>query len=297
MKFRAMKISERVFVVVNSFIMVFVMFICLFPYWFSVVGSFNDGIDYMRTGVIFWPRVFTLENYQIVFQDPQLIQSLRITVLRTIVGTVLHIFITSMFAYAYSRRQLIFRKFYVWVGLITMYFGGGMIPYYILLKNLGLLNNFLVYVIPTLFSFWNVIIFQAFFREIPESMIESAKIDGAGDFFIFIRLILPVSLPCLAAISLFTAVGHWNAFMDSQMFTTSADLMTLQVYLSKLILSANAAAQLQGMATALASERRGINVRTIQMAAMVVTSLPILFLYPFLQRYFVKGLTIGSIKG
>jgi putative aldouronate transport system permease protein len=147
-----------------------------------------------------------------------------------------------------------------------------------------------------MFSFWNVIIFQSFFREIPESMIESAKIDGAREFHIFVRLILPVSLPVLAAISLFTAVGHWNAFMDSQLFTTSASLMTLQVYLSKLILSANAAANLQGQATEMAA-RRITNVRTIQMAAMVTTSLPILFLYPFLQQYFVKGLTIGSIKG
>ena len=291
-----LKLGDFIFKIVNTFVMLLVIFVCLFPYWFSLVGSFNDGVDYMRSGVIFWPRVFSLNNYRVVFADKQLIQSFRITVMRTIAGTICHIFVTSMFAYAYSRKYLMFRRFYVWVGLITMYFGGGMIPYYILLRNLNLLNNFLVYIIPTMFSFWNVIIFQSFFREIPESMIESAKIDGATEFLIFLRLILPVSLPVLAAISLFTAVGHWNAFMDSQLYTTSADLMTLQVYLSKLILSANVVANLQGQATAEVS-RRATNVRTIQMAVMVTTSLPILFLYPFLQQYFVKGLTIGSIKG
>ena len=291
-----LKLGERIFTVVNTFVMLLVIFACLFPYWFSLVGSLNDGVDYMRSGVIFWPRVFSLNNYRVVFTDKQLIQSFKITVMRTIIGTVCHIFVTSMFAYAYSRRYLMFRKFYAWVGLITMYFGGGMIPYYLLLRNLNLLNNFLVYIIPTLFSFWNVIIFQSFFREIPDSMIESAKIDGANEFFIFLRLVLPVSLPVLAAIALFTAVGHWNAFMDSQLYTTSVDLMTLQVYLSKMILSANVVANLQGQATAEVA-RRATNIRTIQMAVMVTTSLPILFLYPFLQQYFVKGLTIGSIKG
>ena len=290
------KIGERIFNVVNIFIMLLVIFVCLFPYWFSVVGSFNDGYDYMRSGVIFWPRSFSLDNYKVVFADTQLIQAFKVTVMRTVIGTFCHIFITSMFSYAYSRKYLMFRKFYVWVGLITMYFGGGMIPYYLLLKNLHLLNNFLVYIVPTVFSFWNVIIFQSFFREIPESMIESAKIDGANEFFIFVRLILPVSLPVLAAISLFTAVGHWNSFMDAQLYTTSADLMTLQMYLSKMILSANVVANLQGQATEMVA-RRATNIRTIQMAVMVTTSLPILFLYPFLQQYFVKGLTIGSIKG
>jgi putative aldouronate transport system permease protein len=295
-KMKGMRLGDRVFTIVNTFIMLLVIFVCLFPYWFSVVGSLNEGHDYMRSGVIFWPRKLTLDNYFVVFRDTQLTMAFQVTVLRTIIGTFCHIFVTSMFAYAYSRRYLMFRKFYVWMGLITMYFSGGMIPYYLLLRNLGLLNNFLVYIIPTAFSFWNVIIFQSFFREIPDSMIESAKIDGANEFFIFLRLILPVSLPVLAAISLFTAVGHWNAFMDSQLFTTSANLMTLQVYLSKLILSANATANLQGQATEMVA-RKATNVRTIQMSAMVTTSLPILFLYPFLQQYFVKGLTIGSIKG
>lgn len=289
-------IKDRIFNVFNVILMIIVIFATLYPFLYSLVGSFNVGDDYMKGGVYIWPRQFTLDNYKVVFSDKSIVTALGITVFRTLLGTVTSVIFTSIFAYGFSRKSLMGKKYYAIICLITMYFSGGLIPYYMLIKNLNLLNNFLVYIIPGLFSFFNVLVLQSFFREIPESIVESAKMDGAGEYRIFFTLITPLSKPVLATIALFNAVGHWNSFFDSMLFTTKPHLQTIQVLLMKIIRSRDGATKLAEMGVSLSQASNTTSV-TIQLATMIVATVPIILVYPFLQRYFVSGLTIGSVKG
>ncbi len=289
-------LNDRIFNTANTLLMLLVIFITLYPFWHTLVGSFNEGIDYMRGGVHFWPRKFSTENYRIVFINESIINSYMVTLLRTITGIITHLLVTSVFAYAFSRKILMGKRIYAIICLIPMFFSGGLIPTYLLYKSLGLLDNFLVYIIPGMFSFWNVLIFQAFFRGIPDSIIESAKIDGAGEYRIYVTLILPLSKPVLAAIALFVGVFHWNSFFDSMMFTSSEGLQTIQLFLMKIIRTKEAAATMLESVSS-GSEYRKTTSTTIQLATMMVTTAPIIALYPFLQKYFVKGIMIGSIKG
>jgi len=289
--------EDIIFDIFNTILMLILIFLTLYPVWFCIVGSFNEGLDYMRGGVNFWPRKFTLSNYRVVLMEPRIKDAYKITILRTIIGVITHVLFTSLFAYGFSRRNLIGKKIYGTMGIITMFFSGGLIPSYFLYKWLRLLNSFWVYVIPALFNFWNVIIFQSFFREIPESINESARIDGANEYQIYFYLILPLSKPVLAALALFTGVWHWNSYFDSMVFTTSQELSTIQLLLMKIIRSTEGAANVASRAGEMLERQRDISSTTVQMATMVITSAPIMMLYPFLQKYFVKGVMIGSIKG
>lgn len=274
-------------------------FVTIFPFWTCLVGSFNEGFDYIKGGVYFWPRVFSLDNYRVVFMDKTILGAYKVTVLRTALGVSSHLLFTSIFAYAYSRKILKGKKFFMVFGLITMYFNGGLIPRYILYKELGLLDTFWVYILPNMFGFFHVIIMQAFFRTIPDGVCESAMMDGANEYRIYWSLILPLSKPVLAAVALFSGVFHWNSYFDSMVFTTSQDLQTIQVYLMKIIRSQNFAAEMASNATAskLVSSQEKLNSETIQLATMMATTVPILVMYPLLQKYFVKGVMVGSIKG
>jgi putative aldouronate transport system permease protein len=281
-------------VVNNAFLIIFCL-LTLYPIIYVVAGSFNDGNDYMRGGIYFYPRQFSLASYMIVFRDDRLISSLIISVLRTGIGTIISVLFTAMVAYAMSRKNLIGRSHYYWFHLITLFFNGGLIPYFILLKYLNLLDSFWVYIIPTMFAVFNMIIFQGFFREIPEEIHESATMDGAGDFRIFWSLIIPLSTPVLATIGLWNGVWHWNSFFDAMLFTTSQKLMPMQLYLMKLIkesdvLTANSPFVPPQM-------KKQFSAQTVKLAAIMISTLPILLLYPFIQRFFVTGIMVGSLKG
>lgn len=297
-------IGQRVFQAVNVLIMVALIIVTLYPFWFAIVGSLDNGSDLATGPVFLWPRVFTWASYREVISDPGLLQSLFITASRTVIVTVISVLYTAMFSYAYSRHYLKGKKWYTALGLASMYFSGGLIPFFLLLDWLGLYDNYLVYILPGLFGgFWNVIIFTANFRSIPESLIESAKLDGASEFAIFWRIIVPLSKPVLAALSVFTAVGIWNDYTTTLYFTQSSSLETLQYFVLKLIQTTTAA---QAMSTnvspavaALLAKAQGsgaISSQTIELAAMVLSSLPMILMYPFAQRYFIKGILVGSIK-
>ncbi|GHU58692.1 sugar ABC transporter permease [Spirochaetia bacterium] len=287
----------EVFDIVNYTMMVFMMFIMLFPFWYAVAGSFNEGMDYLRGGIYFWPRAFTLANYRAVFLDKTIWNSFVLTAAKSIVGSLSTCLVTSLAAYAMSRPQLKMKKLYAILIAITMYFGGGLIPYFVLITNLHLYNTFWVYIIPGLFGVWNLIIFRSFFVDIPASLIESAKIDGANEYRVFFSIIIPLSKAVMAAILLFSLVGHWNSYFDSMMFTSSIKLQTIQWFLKKVITDSGAANTMTGnIARAMPVQAMKINPQTMKLAAMVVTALPILCVYPFLQKYFVKGVLIGSIK-
>ena len=251
---------------------------------------------------VIWPRAFTLDNYKVVFADKRLWNAFTITVMRTVIGTTFSIFLTAMFAYGLSKSQLIGRKIYMTLAMITMYFSGGLIPFYLLIRNLHLIDTFWVMVIPGAISVWNMIVFMTFFRELPAGLEESATIDGCNYLQTFFRIVLPVSGPILATLSLFTAVTHWNAWFDASIYINKESLFPIQTMLRRIINSSIVSDQLEqitGNSTAAASLRGSgeVTTKSLTMATMMVATLPIMCVYPFVQKYFVKGVMVGAIKG
>lgn len=276
--------------------MILFAFICVYPFWYVIIGSFSDGADYMRGGIYLWPRVWSIQNYQVTMVDSRLWIGFRVTIARTVICTITHVLFTSMVAYAMSRNDLPFRTAIYWFNMFTMFFGGGLIPFYILLKQLKLINTFWVYVIPGLYSVYNMIICANYFRSIPEEIHESALIDGASEFKIFYQLYLPLSTPVLATVALWVGVGHWNAFFDSMVYTTKRELQTLQLYLYKMIKTSEfvSTADMGGLPSSVQSN---VTATTVRYATIVISTIPILCIYPFLQRFLTKGIMLGSLKG
>lgn len=287
--------GEALFDLANNLLMLCVCFATLYPIWYILINAFNDGTDAMLGNIYWWPRMFTLENFEAVFASPGIMRAMLITVAKTLIGVVTHVFFTAMVAYALSRKGLIGGKIYILLGTVTLFFGGGLIPLYMLIRDLHLLENFMVYIIPVLFSFFDLIIFMTFFREIPEGLEEAARIDGAHDWSIFLRVVLPVSLPVLATIALFHGVYQWNDYFTGMIYFNNESLQPIQTYLFRVVAQSSSSQMMvavQGSAI-----NKTVTSQSIKLATMVVTTLPIVFVYPFLQRYFVKGMMIGSIKG
>jgi putative aldouronate transport system permease protein len=286
-------IGEVTFDTINIIIMVAICFVALYPIWYVLIHSFNNGFDSAQGGMYWWPREFTLDNYKEVFRNNDIINAFTITVLRTLVGTVTHVFFTAMVAYSFMKKELMGRKVYMTMGLITMFFSGGLIPTFIVIKTLGMFDNFMVYIFPVMFSFFDLIIFQAFFRSIPEALEESAKIDGANSFTIFIRIILPLSKAVIATIVLFNGVFNWNDYFMGIIYTNNDKLHPIQTYLYKMVV------QSESSKTSLMASSASAGTFTstsLQMATMFITTLPIVCVYPFLQKHFVKGMLLGSVK-
>ncbi len=266
--------------------------IIAYPIWNLVVSSFSDAKYLALGGVTFYPKGFTLENYKAVFRDTSIWNAFGISVAKTGLGVVTHVLFTSMVAYGMSKKYLMGRKLYVAIGIVTMFFGGGMVPTYLLFRQMGLLNQFSVYILPQLFSYFDMIILMNFFRDIPASLEESATIDGAGTWQVFGRIILPLSMPVLATIALFNGVYQWNDYMTAKMFVSNSDLHPVQMKLYEIVV--------QSQTTLMSNPSAGAvlptTTRSIQLATIVVTALPIVLVYPFLQKYFVKGITLGAVK-
>ncbi len=277
------------------FFMLTVCFLALYPVWYTLVVSFNNSSDTLRGGIYFFPRIFTTESYKTVFQDHSIIKAFGITIARTLIGTVTSVIFTSMVAYAMSKSYIMGHRIYMLIGTITMFFGGGLIPTFILYKNIGLYDNFLVYIIPSLFNFYNMIIFMAFFKEMPVALEESARLDGANDLLIFFRIILPLSMPVVATIALFNGVWHWNDYFTGVMYINKADLQPIQTFLYRIVASASASKAVVSLPAGISAQQ--VSSQSVRLATMVVTTLPIVCVYPFLQKYFVKGMLIGSVKG
>jgi putative aldouronate transport system permease protein len=260
------------------------------------VNSLNDAKDAMMGGIYWWPRKFSLENYITVFEDSAVVQAFKITIGKTVLGTIINVLFTAMVAYPLSKQRLVGRKYYMAMGTITMFFAGGLIPTFLLFKNLSLLNNFLVYIIPAAFNFFNLLIFINFFREIPAALEESAQIDGGNDFTIFRRIILPLSKPVLATIALFAGVGQWNDYFGGLMYMTNrVDLEPIQTFLYRMVAQVQSS-QVAGSISAGNVTASDTTSTSIKLAAMVITTLPICCVYPFLQKYFVKGMMVGAVK-
>jgi putative aldouronate transport system permease protein len=279
-----------------SLIGLFVIVATLYPILYMLVYSLNDPLDASKGGLFLFPRIFTLQNYGVVLSDARLLQALVITVVRTVIGTIGTVLVTAMVAYALSRDRLIFRRGYSLVAIITMYFNGGIIPFYLVLQNFGLLNSFWVYIIPQLFGVFNALLFMAFFRQMPRELEEAAKLDGANDFQIFWRIALPIAKPVVATVALFVAVSHWNDWFTSAYFVANQNLWTLPTIIIRLLSSVEAIDKMSSL-PATARVDPMATLTSIKYATLIISILPITVLYPFVQRYFVKGMMVGSIKG
>lgn len=273
-------------------VMLLICFATLYPVWYVLINSLNEGTDAMRGGIYWLPRVFSLESYTTVFKNDGLMTSFGITVAKTVLGTFIHVFFTAMVAYAVSQRELAGRKLYLIIGTITMFFSGGLIPQYLLLRDLYLLDTFWVYIIPAMFSFFDLIIFMTFFREIPYGLEEAAKMDGANDFSIFVRVIIPVSMPVVATIALFHGVYQWNDYFAGVIYVNDPNLQPIQTFLYRIV-ALSGSNQIVSTVTGVT---KTVTSQSVKLATMVVATLPIVFVYPFLQKYFVKGFMIGSMK-
>lgn len=292
--------GDWVFDIANTALMIGLFIIMLYPFWYCIILSFNDPVDYYKGPLYLWPRVFSLENYKYVFQGKNFGHATFISIARTVCGTVLHCIVTGAAAYGLSKRQLMFRNIYTKIFVFTMFFGGGMIPTYLLIRSLGMLDTFWVYIIPGAFGFYNAILFMAFYDSIPESLEESARIDGASLPTIFFKIIFPVSKPIFATIALYQIVGHWNSWMDTLLYTKGDHLMTLQAILMRLLKIADNIVEMLKTLASVGNQQADLVDRitpvSIRVAAMVVTTFPIVVVYPFFQKYFVKGIMLGSVK-
>jgi len=287
---------------INMVLLCLIAFITLYPFWNTIAISFNDALDSVRGGVTFFPRKLTTYNYKVLFVTDAIPRAFLVSVARTVINLVTSVFFNAMLAYGLSRHDFILRKPFTFVLILSMYINAGLIPTFLLMRNLGMLNSFWVYIVPGIINAFNFIIMRTYMRTIPESIIESARIDGYGDFYIFVRIILPLCLPVLATVALFVAVGSWNSWFDTLIYNSgNKNLHTLQYKLMEYLQASQSqgrsASEAQGMAMSAAA--RTSNVVTplsIRAAITVVASAPILLVYPFMQRYFVVGLNVGGVK-
>ncbi|MDQ0901135.1 putative aldouronate transport system permease protein [Paenibacillus sp. V4I7] len=296
---RRIRMEPILFHTINGIFMLVLSIVTLYPFLHTLTISFNEGNDALRGGIYLWPRTWSLQNYKAIFLSGTIYHAAWISVARTITTTVLGVVLTTMLAYTLAQPQYIFRKIIGLIFVLTMYFNAGLIPNYFLIKSLGLLNNFWVYVLPGMVNAFNLIVIRTYIRTLPSGLVESAKMDGAGDFTIFLRIIFPLCTPVLATISLFIAVGSWNSWFDTFLYASSElKLSTLQYEMMKLLGSTVNTNNDPGlMAGANTNQTKAmVTPSSIRAAITIVAAVPILFVYPFLQRYFIVGMNLGSVK-
>lgn len=281
---------EKVFDILNYTLLGFFAIITFLPFVYIFISSFTSSAEILQKGFVLIPEHPTLEAYQYIFTTDVFLRSILITVFITIAGTTINIIMTSMMAYGLSHEHLMGRKTLMVMIVFTMLFSGGMIPSYLLIKNLRLINSYAALILPGAINAFNFIIMKNFFQQIPKELAESAKIDGANDLVILWKVILPVSMPILATFSLFYAVGHWNTFMSAILYINDPAKWPIQVLLRNIVILSQ---------TGVGEGEMDVYIppATIKMAVIVVATLPILMVYPFLQKHFVKGMMLGSIKG
>lgn len=283
--------GARIARALNIMLLALVSLICLLPFVHMVAKSFSGAAAVSAGRVTFYPIDFTLNTYRYVLQDSLFFSSFRNSVIITASGTLLSLTFTVLAAYPLSKQHLRGRRVILLLYVFTMLFYGGMVSIYVFMRTLNLLNTLACQIIPLLVSQYNLFVMKTFFEGIPESIEESAHIDGAGPLRTLVSIVLPLSLPSLATIGLFYAVAYWNNYYHPMLFITRADVKPLQMYLYELITTTQNLYEVDPVIAA------GLSSSGMQAAAIVVSTLPILLVYPFLQKYFIKGLTVGSVKG
>lgn len=295
-------LEDRIFDICNFTILSLLMIVTLYPFLNTIAISLNQASDTVQGGIYLWPRSFTWNNYTYVFRDAAVLHSTLISVLRTVVGTALTVFCSAMVAYTISRPEYVLRHFVTITFILTMYFDGGLIPNFLLIRELGMIGTFWVYIIPGLIGVFNLIIIRSSIYGLPESILESARIDGAGEFTTFIRVVMPLIVPVLATVGLFTAVYQWNSWFDVFLYNSSyQQLSTLQYELQKILQNSNSSVSAKSAVDAFANSSNALaNAVTpvsVRATMTIVASVPIIIVYPFLQKYFVKGMMVGGVKG
>jgi len=285
--------GELTFDLFNTVLMLALIATTLYPFIYVLFASLSDAVELMKHRGIMWaPQGFSLEAYRTVLTNENIVGGYRNTIFYVVVGSAFNLLMTSLGAYVLSRRNVMLKKQLMIMIMITMFFGGGLIPTYLLINDLGLYNTRGALIIPAAINTWNLIVMRTSFQAVPYSLEESARIDGANDFTILFRIIIPLSLPVLAVMTLFYAVGHWNSYFSALIYLTDASKFPLQLVLREVLLTNN----MEEMLTGIPSDARHQVAQTIKYATIMVATVPILVLYPFLQKYFVKGVMIGSLK-
>lgn len=289
-------LGDKIFNTFNFIVMLIVLFVTLFPLWNQIVISVSEAYAGYTTGVLLYPRGFNLEAYKLVLEYPQLWIGFKNSVVRTVLGTTLAIVFTAMTAYPLSKDKMPFNKAITGFIFFTMLFGGGLIPNYLLIVKLGMLDTVWALVVPVMISAFNVFIMRNFFYTIPASLEESAKIDGASYFYILWKIIFPLSLPVIATVSLWIAVMHWNSWFDALIYIDSKEKTVLQLVLRRIVIENNPN-DINGIINI---AKKGISKytgRQLQATMILVAVIPMLVIYPFVQKYFIKGIMIGAVKG
>jgi len=282
-----------VFSVIKYGVLATFLFLVLYPFYHVLIASFSSGIDYTYGGIVWWPRRFSLENYMIVLNDKRLYSALLVTFARVIIGTITAIFFTSMVSYAMSRKELKYKRTFYGLSLVAMFFSSGIIPYFLVIKSIGLFDNFLVYIIPNMYNVFHMLVLSRFFKQIPEEYHDAASMDGASEFRIWLKIYMPLSKPIISTISLWIAINQWSSYYDTMLFTNRESLHTLQYYLIKIIKEASLPpiANIQLPPDVIDY----ISPITVQFAAIVISIIPVILFYPLISRVIIKGLQEGSL--
>lgn len=288
--------SGKAFDIINGVMITLLMILMIYPFWNVLVFAFNDGTDAVLGRLYFWPRVWSLANFEYVFKNKDLLHGAWVSVLRVVVGTGTAVICNALLGYIVSCKTFYGRKFMRVLFIITMYFSGGLIPTYLLMIKLGFMNSFAVYWIPSLFSAYYMMLAASYIQNLPEALFESARIDGASELKTFVKIVLPLAMPMLACIAVYIGVGQWNSWFDVSLYSKDGKWDNLQIILYRLLNQASAKAEMANQQQ-LYQSMRNIQPETVRAATTVVVVLPIVFIYPFFQRYFVGGITLGAVKG
>ncbi|WNR46062.1 carbohydrate ABC transporter permease [Paenibacillus roseipurpureus] len=281
-------VSELIFEYANYIFLFIIGAACIFPLYYVFVVSISDPIEYLHSKLLLFPTKITFINYKYIFSTPLFTRATGVSAFLSTVGTAMSIIVTSALAYALSRKRMLARKYLLLAIVFTTLFNPGLIPNYLLVRNLGLINHIWALIIPVLSSGWNVLLLKSFFDSIPESLEEAAIIDGCNDIQVWFRIVLPLSLPALATFSLFFAVAYWNTFFNAIMYINDFKKWPLQIVMQTLLIDSS---------TQSAYNEQIANPQALKMAAVVIATTPIMCVYPFLQKHFAKGVMLGAVKG
>lgn len=297
-KMKKMSRDDLIYEIITKMFLVVVMIVIIYPVYFVLVASFSDPI-YVNSGeMLFWPKGFTLLGYQRVFKDSRIWNGYRNTIMYTVLGTILGVAATMLAAYSLSRKDLPGRKIIMFLFIFTMYFSGGMIPYYLVVKGLGLVNSRTLMILSGAVSVYNIIIARSFLEaNIPEELKDAASIDGCGNARFFAQIVIPLSKAVIAVIALYLAVSYWNSYFNAMIFLTDTDKYPVQLYLRQILLTVSESASMDSSLDPQALIQLQQMGQVIKYGVIVVATVPIICVYPFIQKYFVKGVMIGSVKG
>lgn len=287
--------ASKLFDVLNAILLAILVLLVIYPLWNQLAISFNDNNVVASKNIYFYPKSFTLTNFEFVFSNSSILEGARVSFMRVIIGTAGTLLCTGLLAYITTIRNFSGRKFIRRIFVITMYFSGGLIPTYLLMVQLKLMNTFWVYIIPSLFNAYYMLLIASFIQNIPVSMFEAARIDGASELKIYFKTVLPVCIPVFSAVAVYIAVGHWNAWFDCMIYNANGNWDTLQIILRRLLLEQEAFQKIQNELIA-ASKFRNLTSEGLRAATTIIVTVPILCVYPFFQKYFITGITIGSVK-